>query len=66
MWQKRIHDFNVPTERKHIEKLRYIHRNHVTRELEERPQPWSFRLARARAFSRATTTLGCSRAPFSI
>jgi hypothetical protein len=26
-WQRRYYDFNVGSERKHIEKLRYIHRN---------------------------------------
>jgi putative transposase len=30
-WQARFYDFNVWTEKKRIEKLRYIHRNPVTR-----------------------------------
>src|SRR5262245_31557609 len=30
-WQRRYHDFNVFRERKHIEKLRYMHRNPVKR-----------------------------------
>ena len=32
-WQARFYDFNVFTERKRIEKLRYIHRNPVERGL---------------------------------
>jgi putative transposase len=31
IWQKRFYDFNVWTERKRIEKLRYMHRNPVKR-----------------------------------
>jgi hypothetical protein len=32
IWQRRFYDFKVWTERKHIEKLRYMHRNLVKRE----------------------------------
>jgi putative transposase len=32
-WKPRYYDFNVYTERKHVEKLRYIHRNPVKRGL---------------------------------
>jgi putative transposase len=39
-WQARFYDFNVWTEHKRIEKLRYIHRNPVTRGLVESPQQW--------------------------
>jgi putative transposase len=31
-WQKRYYDFNVYTQRKYIEKLRYMHRNPVRAE----------------------------------
>ena len=43
VWQKRFYDFNVWTEHKRIEKLRYIHRNPVTRGLAPSPEccPWS-------------------------
>jgi putative transposase len=41
-WQARYYDFNVFTERKHIEKLRYIHRNPVKRGLVERPEDWQW------------------------
>ncbi len=39
-WQARYYDFNVWTEDKRLEKLRYIHRNPVTRGLVERPEDW--------------------------
>jgi putative transposase len=42
-WQRRYYDFNVFTEDKRVEKLRYTHRNPVVRGLVEKPQdyPWS-------------------------
>jgi putative transposase len=39
-WQARYYDFNVITDRKRIEKLRYIHRNPVTRGLAAAPEDW--------------------------
>jgi|HubBroStandDraft_4_1064222.scaffolds.fasta_scaffold238911_1 putative transposase len=39
-WQARFYDFNVWTEKKRIEKLRYIHRNPVTRGLVAKPEQW--------------------------
>src|SRR5881398_1685078 len=39
-WPARFYDFNVWTERKRIEKLRYIHRNPVQRGLVESPEQW--------------------------
>jgi putative transposase len=39
-WQRRYYDFNVWSERKRIEKLRYIHRNPVKRGLVEKPEDW--------------------------
>ena len=39
-WQARFYDFNVWTEKKRIEKLRYIHRNPLTRGLVARPEDW--------------------------
>ena len=38
---KRFYDFNVRTEQKQIEKLRYIHRNPVKRGLVEKPEQWN-------------------------
>ena len=39
-WQPRYYDFNVWSEAKRIEKLRYIHRNPVRRGLVTRPEDW--------------------------
>jgi len=39
-WQRRYYDFNVFSRNKHIEKLKYIHRNPVHRGLVENPQDW--------------------------
>ena len=39
-WQARYYDFNVWSERKFVEKLRYIHRNPVERGLVPRPEDW--------------------------
>ena len=39
-WQIRYYDFPVWSERKRIEKLRYIHRNPVKRGLVARPEDW--------------------------
>ena len=41
-WQTRFYDFNVWTEKKRIEKLRYIHRNPVKRGLVESPELWKW------------------------
>jgi REP-associated tyrosine transposase len=39
-WYTRSYDFNVFTEKKKIEKLRYMHRNPVKRGLVESPEQW--------------------------
>jgi len=39
-WQRRYFDFNVHTEEKRIEKIRYIHRNPVTGGLVARPEDY--------------------------
>ena len=41
-WQPRYYDFNVWSERKFVEKLRYLHRNPVTRGLVEKPEDWAW------------------------
>ncbi len=41
-WQPRYYDFNVQTEPKRLEKLRYLHRNPVTRGLVAAPEDWSW------------------------
>ena len=38
LWQARFYDFNVWTERKRVEKLRYMHRNPVKRGLVTSPE----------------------------
>jgi putative transposase len=40
VWQPRFYDFNVWTERRRIEKLRYMHRNPVKRALVKEPEQW--------------------------
>jgi putative transposase len=39
-WQRRFYDFNVRTEHKRVEKLRYLHQNPVTRGLAEKADDW--------------------------
>jgi putative transposase len=41
-WEARYFDFNVFSEKKRIEKLRYLHRNPVTRGLVRRPEDWTW------------------------
>ena len=48
-WQKRFYDFNVWSRRKEIEKLRYMHRNPVTRGLVSSPELWRWPSFRAYA-----------------
>lgn len=39
-WQARFYDFNVWTEKKRLEKLRYMHENPVKRGLVDSPEQW--------------------------
>jgi putative transposase len=39
-WQVRYYDFNAFTHNKRVEKLKYMHRNPVTRGLVEKPEDW--------------------------
>jgi putative transposase len=41
-WQARYYDFNVHNEEKRVEKLRYMHRNPVSRGLVEKPEQWQW------------------------
>jgi putative transposase len=50
IWQARYYDFNVCTADKRIEKLRYIHRNPVTRGLVEAPEVWRWSSFRTYAY----------------
>ena len=49
-WQRRYYDFNVYSDGKVTEKLRYIHRNPVERELVSSPELWRWSSYRAFAF----------------
>jgi putative transposase len=42
VWQARFYDFNVWTERKRVEKLRYMHHNPVKRGLVLEPEQWAW------------------------
>ena len=42
IWQARFYDFVVFTEKKRVEKLRYMHRNPVERGLVLEPQQWAW------------------------
>src|SRR4029077_5706515 len=50
IWQKRFYDFNVRTEQKQTEKLRYIHRNPVKRGLVDCPEQWEWSSFRSYLF----------------
>jgi hypothetical protein len=52
-WQRRFYDFNVWTERKRIEKLRYMHRNPVKRGLVLEPEQWRWSSFRSYAYGEA-------------
>jgi putative transposase len=42
IWQRRFYDFVVFSEKKRVEKLRYMHRNPVKRGLVLEPQQWAW------------------------
>ena len=42
VWQRRFYDFVVFTEKKRVEKLRYMHRNPVSRGLVLGPEEWNW------------------------
>ena len=50
VWQKRFYDFNVWSERKRVEKLRYMHRNPVKRGLVAEPEQWRWSSFRSYAY----------------
>lgn len=53
IWQRRFYDFNVWTEKKRIEKLRYMHRNPVKRGLVAEPDQWHWSSFRFYAYGEA-------------
>jgi putative transposase len=50
-WQRRFYDFVVYTEKKRVEKLRYMHRNPVQRGLVLKPEEWLWSSFRHYAYS---------------
>jgi putative transposase len=42
VWQRRFYDFHVSSERKRIEKLRYMHRNPIRDGLAQAPEQWAW------------------------
>jgi putative transposase len=55
IWQARFYDFNVCTERKRLEKLRYLHRNPVKRGLVSSTELWRWSSFREYAFNEKGT-----------
>ena len=51
VWQRRFYDFNVWTAHKRIEKLRYMHRNPVSRGLVQEPEQWPWSSYRSYALA---------------
>ena len=49
-WQRRFYDFNVWSQRKEVEKLKYMHRNPVVRGLVEKPEDWRWSSYRSYAY----------------
>jgi len=50
VWQRRFYDFNVWSERKRVEKLRYMHRNPVKRGLVDEAEHWEWSSYRSYAY----------------
>jgi putative transposase len=50
VWQRRFYDFNVWSERKRVEKLRYMHRNPVKDGLVLEPEQWEWSSYRSYAY----------------
>jgi putative transposase len=57
IWQRRFYDFVVFTERKRVEKLRYMHRNPVKRGLVQKPQQWRWSSFRHYAYDEGGVVL---------
>jgi len=55
LWQRRYYDLNIWSERKRIEKLRYMHRNPVERGFVEKPEDWRWSSFRHYAFGETGT-----------
>jgi putative transposase len=53
VWQRRFYDFHVWSERKRVEKLRYMHRNPVKDGLVQEPEQWAWSSYRSYASEEA-------------
>jgi putative transposase len=51
IWQRRFYDFVVFSEKKRVEKLRYMHRNPVKRALVLEPEQWAWSSFRHYAYA---------------
>ena len=49
-WQRRFYDFNLWSQQKEVEKLRYMHRNPVVRGLVQKPHDWPWSSFRPYAY----------------
>jgi putative transposase len=49
-WQRRFYDFNLWSQRKEVEKLKYMHRNPVVRGLVASPEDWRWSSYRSYAY----------------
>jgi putative transposase len=52
-WQRRFYDFNVWSQQKIVEKVKYMHRNPVARGLVEEPDRWRWSSYRSYAYGEA-------------
>ncbi len=52
-WQRRFYDFNLWSQRKEVEKLKYMHRNPVERGLVASPENWRWSSFRSYAYGEA-------------
>jgi putative transposase len=50
-WQRRFYDFNVWSQPKEVEKLKYMHRNPVVRGLVAKPEDWRWSSYRSYAYA---------------
>jgi putative transposase len=55
IWTRRYYDFNVWSQRKEVEKLRYMHRNPVARGLVQVPEDWLWSSFRSYAYGEVGT-----------
>ena len=58
IWQPRFYDFNLWTEHKRVEKLRYTHRNPLKRGLVQEPEQWPWSSFRCYKYGDAPCAFG--------